>query len=155
MTIQSSLLAEFVPQKGAAGFQVGNPSALAISSLLASLEVFEQTSMEAIRAKSLKITAVLERLLVKDYDGGKKTPYWIITPSNPEERGAQLSVQLEEGLLDPVMHFLEEKGVVIDERKPDVIRVAPAPLYNSYMDVYNFSQIFREACQRAKAEQSI
>ena len=142
------ILQVFVPQSGAAGYQVGNPSALAITSLLASLEVFAETSMQAIRDKSMKITGFLEKLLLED-DSADHRSFWIITPSNPDQRGAQLSVQLENGLLDAVLSFLEEEGVVVDERKPDVIRVAPCPLYNSYEDVSKFVDIFKRACRKA------
>ena len=107
--------------------------------------------MKSIREKSLHITGYLEHLLLKyplDAPPEDK-PFTLITPSNPAERGAQLSLRLEPGLLDNVLHYLEEHGVVIDERKPDVIRVAPAPLYNSYADVWEFCQIFLQACREA------
>ncbi|MCJ1386260.1 Kynureninase (L-kynurenine hydrolase) [Xylographa soralifera] len=141
----------FLPIPGAAGFQVGNPSALALTAVLASLEVFAETDMKAIRAKSIDITNYLEKLLLQPSSHGSPNPYRIITPSKPEERGAQLSVLLDEGLLDGVMAELENLGVVVDERKPDVVRVAPAPLYNSYTDVWDFVRIFREACEKVKA----
>ena len=110
--------------------------------------------MQAIREKSIKITSFLERLLLEESKDEDHRPYWIITPSDPTQRGAQLSVQLEPNMLEPVLEFLEEAGVVVDERKPDVIRVAPAPLYNSYVDVYEFVEIFRRACQDAKSRKS-
>ena len=116
------------------------------------MDIFEQTSIHEIRQKSLKITAYLEELLQETEENGDRNPYNIITPSDPEARGAQLSVQLDDGLLDGVLKKLEEGGVVVDERKPDVIRVAPAPLYNSYSDVWEFIQIFRKACKDVKAE---
>jgi len=135
----------FAPIPGAAGFQLSNPSAIDLSAVLASLSVFEKTDMAALRRKSLAATAYLEDLLLADSD----RVYSIITPSDKEQRGAQLSILLEEGLLETVMEYLEEEGVVVDERKPDVIRVAPAPLYNSYEDIWNFMQGFREGCKRA------
>jgi len=76
---------------------------------------------------------------------GGKQPYRIITPSDPAQRGAQLSILLEEGLLESVMVELEKYGVVMDERKPDVIRVAPAPLYNNFTDAWDFVKIFQGA----------
>lgn len=145
-----TIYTEFVPIPGAAGFQVGNPSALAICPLLASLEVFGLTSMSAIRKKSIELTSYLEELLRRsDSEGatdGTTQLYRIITPANPAERGAQLSILLKPGLLEGVMTDLEDQGVVVDERKPDVIRVAPAPLYNSFRDVWDFVNIFRLAC---------
>ncbi|MCJ1316901.1 Kynureninase (L-kynurenine hydrolase) [Xylographa vitiligo] len=140
----------FLPIPGAAGFQVGNPSAIALTAVLASLEVFAETDMQAIRIKSIDITNYLEKLLLQPPNHGSSNPYRIITPSKPEERGAQLSVLLENGLLDGVMAELESAGVVVDERRPDVVRVAPAPLYNSYTDVWDFVRIFREACEKVK-----
>lgn len=107
--------------------------------------------MKEIRQKSVNITGYLEHLLLKyplDASAADK-PFTIITPSNPAERGAQLSIRLQPGLLDRILHSLEENGVVIDERKPDVIRVAPAPLYNTYAEVWEFCQIFLEACKEA------
>jgi kynureninase len=107
--------------------------------------------MKAIRQKSLDLTGYLEHLLLKyplDAPPEDK-PFTLITPSNPAERGAQLSLRLQPGLLDHVLHHLEDNGVVIDERKPDVVRVTPAPLYNTYAEVWEFSQIFLQACKDA------
>jgi len=140
---------QFAPIPGAAGWQVSNPSAIDTSAVLASLKVFEQTDMQTLRQKSIKITGYLEELLLSTNDEEKL--FTIITPSDPEQRGAQLSVRLEEGLLDTVMEILEEEGVVVDERKPDVVRVAPTPLYNNYEDVWRFVQIFRQAIAKAVA----
>lgn len=138
---------QFVPITGASGFQLSNPSALDMTSVMASLDVFALTDMEALRERSLRLTAYLEARLLK-YPNGEP-PYKIITPANPMERGAQLSVLLNPGLLDKVQHYIEERGVVVDERKPDVLRVAPAPLYNSFHDIHRFITIFHEACQMA------
>ncbi|EUC49319.1 hypothetical protein COCMIDRAFT_1969 [Bipolaris oryzae ATCC 44560] len=138
---------QFVPIPGASGFQLSNPSALDMTSVMASLDVFALTDMEALRERSLRLTAYLEARLLK-YPNGEP-PYKIITPVNPMERGAQLSVLLNPGLLDKVQHYIEERGVVVDERKPDVLRVAPAPLYNSFHDIHRFIIIFHEACQMA------
>jgi kynureninase len=146
---------DFKPIRGAAGFQLGNPSALAVTALLASLEIFSLTSMSVIRAKSVALTAYLEALLLQPESiGGKSNqtlPFQIITPSNPSERGAQLSVRLKPGLLEGVLEVLKEDGVVVDDRKPDVIRVAPAPLYNTYSDVWEFARLFRNACHKVEA----
>lgn len=142
---------EFIPQPGAAGFQLSNPSVLDMNAVIASLEIFNRATMDEIRKKSLKITGYLEYLLLTSPLGGthEEKPFALITPSNPDERGAQLSLRLKPGLLDKVLHHLEENSVVIDERKPDVIRVAPAPLYNTYAEVWHFCQIFLEACRKA------
>ena len=70
----------------------------------------------------------------------------------PAERGAQLSVMLKPRMLDSVLHHLEKEGAVVDERKPDVLRIAPAPLYNTFRDVHDFIGIFHEACGKALAK---
>lgn len=143
----------FVPMAGAAGFQLSNPSVLDMTALLASLAVFGRTDMGALRAKSLRLTAYLEHLLfapnAHEEEGGRL--YELITPKEPAERGAQLSLLLRPGLLEAVMGELEEKGVVVDERRPDVVRVAPAPLYNGFGDVWRFVKVFKEACRKAAA----
>ena len=146
---------EFVPISGAAGWQVGNPSALALTAVIASLEIFALTDMATIRAKSVAMTAYLEELLLRPPSANshymEHLPYRIITPSNPEERGAQLSVRLEAGLLEGVMGYLEDAGVIVDERRPDVIRVAPAPLFNTFKEVWDFVTIFTWACSETQA----
>ncbi|KAI2787559.1 Kynureninase 1 [Penicillium oxalicum] len=142
---------DFVPQSGAAGFQLSNPSVLDINAVVASLEIFQRAGIKSIREKSLQLTGYLEHLLLNyPLDASPEDkPFSMITPSSPAERGAQLSLRLRPGLLDKVLSYLEEHGVVIDERKPDVIRVAPAPLYNTYTDVWEFCQIFFAACREA------
>lgn len=138
----------FEPIDGAGGFQLSNPSVADTTAVRASLDVYKQTSMAALREMSLKLTGALEEGLLRSE---ASDCYTIITPSNPDERGAQLSVQLNPGLLDSVLQKLEEEGVVVDERKPDVIRVAPAPLYNTFEDVEAFLRIFSKACLDAVA----
>lgn len=145
---------KFVPRPGAKGFQVSNPSALDLAAVVASLKIFNEASMSALRTESLKLTAYLEQLLDQMSSGSASKDFTIITPRNPEERGAQLSIRLRPGLLDPVMKYLDSRGVIIDERKPDVIRIAPAPLYNSFTDVWNFCKVFAEACKSAKQTQA-
>ncbi|RVX68621.1 Kynureninase 1 [Exophiala mesophila] len=131
----------FVPRPGAAGYQLSNPSALDLAAVVASLQVFNETSMSALRQRSLKLTNYLETLL-DGIDGRNPGKFTLISPRAPERRGAQLSIRLTPGLLEPVLEHLENEGVVIDERKPDVIRVAPAPLYNTFIDIWNFCQVF-------------
>ena len=142
----------FVPIPGAAGFQLGNPSALALTTVLASLEVFSLTSMTAIRRKSVALTGFLADLLLQVQDKPlSANSYSIITPLDAAQRGAQLSVRLKPGLLEGVLKALEGAGVVVDERKPDVIRVAPAPLYNTFTEVWDFVRIFQAACKQSEA----
>ncbi|KAM0348659.1 hypothetical protein ACHAPU_004094 [Fusarium lateritium] len=139
----------FVPAPGAAGFQLSNPSVLDITSLCASLEIFQLAGgMVSLRAKSKKLTAYLVSELQKlPEDMGA---YWqIITPGEEDRRGAQVSILLAEGLLDEVMAGLERRGVLVDERRPNVIRVAPAPLYNTYLDCWEFVDAFKKAMEEA------
>ena len=144
----------FVPQPGAAGWQLSNPSALDCAAVVSSLQIFNEAGMEKVREKSLNLTGYLEMLLdgMVGEDGGEdgRKDFEIITPRNADERGAQLSIKLKDGMLDQVLEHLDEKGVIVDERKPDVMRVAPAPLYNTFMDVWNFIQVFKQALQLAK-----
>jgi kynureninase len=137
---------KFVPIPGAAGWQLSNPSVYDCTSVIASLSVFGETSMDELRDKSIKITAYLEKLLNEwPMDEQLKNKYQILTPKDPAQRGAQLSVKLSEGLLEPVMEVLEHEGVVVDERRPDVVRVAPAPLYNNFEDAWRFMAAFEKA----------
>lgn len=100
------------------------------------------------------LTNYLEELLGRSdsEDSAKDAAglYRILTPASSAERGAQLSILLRAGLLEAVMVDLEEHGVVVDERKPDVVRVAPAPLYNTFSDVWEFVKIFKRACVKAE-----
>lgn len=145
---------KFHPVAGAAGFQLSNPSVLDITSLCASLEVFQLAGgIAELRKKSLRLTAYLESLLNQMSEEDKKL-FGIVTPSDPEQRGAQLSIKLSDGLLGTVMKELETRGVIVDERKPDIIRVAPAPLYNTFEDCVGFVRAFAAAlsvCRESKS----
>jgi len=145
---------KFHPVSGAAGFQLSNPSILDITSLSASLEVFSEAGgIQPLRKKSLQLTAYLETLLNGMSDENRAL-FRIITPSDPGQRGAQLSILLAEGLLETVMRELEARAVIVDERKPDVIRVAPAPLYNTFEDCAKFIEAFSTALEAGKPSQS-
>lgn len=122
---------------GAEGWQLSNPPILSLAAVKASLALFDETGMAALRAKSLKMTGYLEYLL----DSLKSDAFRVITPRDTDFRGCQLSIVVNEGGRD-VFKALEEAGVVCDWREPDCIRVAPVPLYNSFEDVYNFVSIF-------------
>jgi kynureninase len=113
---------------------VSNPSALDLAAVVSSLQIFNETSMKALRQRSIELTGFLETLLgLLQHETPEQ--FTIITPQDPRERGAQLSLKLKNSaMLEPVLDILDEKGVIIDERKPDVIRVAPAPLYNTFED---------------------
>ncbi|GKZ33100.1 kynureninase (L-kynurenine hydrolase) [Aspergillus brasiliensis] len=137
----------FKPIPGAGGFQISNPSAIDLACLCAALSVFDQTSMADLRKKSKMLTAYLEFLLLKDTEAESR-PFSIITPADPEARGAQLSLLLKPGLLQNVAQKLQEAGIVCDKREPGVVRVAPVPLYNSFSEVWKFVKIFKDALQQ-------
>lgn len=127
---------EFVPMTGAEGWQLSNPSVFGLAPLLASLEVFSEAGMERLRAKSLRLTGYLEFLLKEKLSQEVE----ILTLADPARRGCQLSLRLHAGRNQArqVFERLEAAGVTGDWREPDVIRVAPVPLYNSYTDVFTF-----------------
>jgi kynureninase len=118
---------------GAEGWQLSNPPILSMAAIRASLDVFDEAGFEALRRKSIQLTGYLEFLL----DEIPNDRIRVITPRNPEERGCQLSIQVRNA--DKSLHQkLSKVGVVSDWREPDVIRVAPTPLYNNFSDVYEF-----------------
>jgi kynureninase len=126
----------FVPFAGAEGWQVSNPSILAMAPLKASLDIFDAVGMEALREKSLMLTAFLQNLL----DRIPGDPIEVITPREPASRGCQLSLRVGGGARE-LFRALEAEGVVGDFRDPDVIRVAPVPLYNTFHEVWSFASI--------------
>lgn len=130
---------EFVPMAGAEGWQLSNPPVLGLAPLLASLEIYDEAGMDRLRDKSLKLTGYLEFLLQERL----KEEIEILTLADPTRRGCQLSLRLHKGrdAARRVFERLEEAGVTGDWREPDVIRVAPVPLYNSYSDVFRFVDI--------------
>jgi kynureninase len=129
---------DFRPMTGAEGFQLSNPPILALAPLRAAMEIFAEAGMDRLRAKSIALTGYLEFLLNQN----ASTEFSIITPSEPDRRGAQLSLQIRRRgrrLCDR----LAAKGVVGDWREPDIFRVAPVPLYNSHLDVHRFVESFK------------
>ncbi len=157
---------EFHPLAGAEGWQLSNPPIFQLAALRASLEIFDEATMPALREKSVKLTAYLEKLLAEINDDRIE----IITPNDPKHRGCQLSIRVKAetrpaesvpdkaqaetrpvgSVLEPaasnkkLFNAITERGVIADWREPDVIRVAPVPLYNSFDDVYKFAEILKE-----------
>ncbi len=129
---------EFKPVSGAEGWQISNPPILAIAPLLASMEIFNEIGMEALRAKSVKLTGYLE-FLINNYCDDNLS---IITPSDENQRGCQLSINVKKNGKS-LFEKLTANDVICDWREPSVIRVAPVPIYNSYLEVYNFVQILK------------
>ena len=130
---------EFVPQPGAYGFQLSNPPTLPMLVLRCALDVHDRATMARVRAKSVALTGYLEALL--DRDPETRARVRVLTPREPARRGAQLSLVFPGVPVERVHEALRARGVFCDVRKPDVIRVAPAPLYNSFEDVRGFVEI--------------
>lgn len=126
---------EFHAAPGAAGWAVSNPPIIATAALRASLPLFAEAGMSALRAKSLRLTGYLESL-VRARSGGQLE---IITPADPAQRGCQLSLRVHAGATRgrEIFRALTRAGVIGDWREPDVIRLAPAPLYNRFTDVWH------------------
>ncbi|KAK4236847.1 kynureninase 1 [Achaetomium macrosporum] len=143
---------EFVPAAGAHGWQVSNPSAMDLACVGAALSVFGQTRMAELREKGMVLTGYLEWLLkgLLEEEEGQEPAFRIITPASPLERGSQLSLLLRSGLLQKVSEWLAEAGVVVDVRKPDVVRVTPVPMYCEFEDVWEFIDVFRRALKEAQ-----
>lgn len=130
---------EFDALPGAEGWQLSNPPILSMAAIRASLDTFAEAGFENLRKKSEKLTGYLEFLL----DEMQNESINVITPRNPEERGCQLSIQVKNAHKN--LHTkLTKAGVISDWREPDVIRVAPTPLYNSFEDIYRFSEKLKE-----------
>ncbi|MHB1920711.1 MAG: kynureninase [Chitinophagaceae bacterium] len=128
----------FVPQPGAGGWQVSTAQILNMVGLRCSLKLFNQTSITEIRKKSIRLTGYLEYLLHQV----KHLNFEIITPADRDERGAQLSLFFREGGKG-IFERLKEEGMIVDWREPGVIRVAPAPLYNSFEEVHQFYEVIK------------
>jgi kynureninase len=132
---------EFIPVPSADGWQISNPSIFSMAPLRASLAIFDEAGgMEALRAKSIKLTGYLQFLL-SEPDGQKL--FKIITPCETEARGCQLSILAHEHPKE-LFEKLEEAGVKCDFREPNVIRAAPTPLYNTFHEVWRFAKILAE-----------
>jgi kynureninase len=138
---------EFIPAQGAAGWQISNPPILSAAPLLASLPMFDVAGMQALRSKSLQMTALLIAALDQDFRGRVQ----ILTPREDEQRGNQLSMRLSAGrdAGRRIFEALSRLGVVADWREPDVLRVGFAPLYNSFADVARFIQSLARALETA------
>ena len=122
---------EFDVLPGAEGWQLSNPPILSLAAIRASLDIFNEVGMEALREKSIKLTGYFEYLMRLLGDDVVR----IITSENPDERGCQLSIQVKNANKE-LHNKLTASGVITDWREPDVIRCAPVPLYNTFQDVY-------------------
>lgn len=129
----------FVPKTNASGWNISTAQVFNTVSLKAALELFDKAGMERLRAKSLQLTAYLEYLLHQL----PNLAFEIITPADAAERGAQLSLYFKERGKE-IHNKMIESGIIVDYREPGVIRVAPAPMYVSFSDVYRFYEILRD-----------
>lgn len=130
---------DFVPITGAEGWQLSNPPILSMAAVLASLDIFEEAGMEKLTTKSKKLTAYTEYLIREIQSDAVE----LITPTDPAQRGCQLSIRVK-GADKKLFEQLSRRGVIADWREPDVIRIAPVPLYNSFTDVFRFAEILQD-----------
>ncbi|WP_395648657.1 kynureninase [Thermomonas sp.] len=133
---------QFSPTPGADGWQLSNPPILGLAPLRASLEQFDRATLPALRAKSERLTGYLEALI----DADLRDVLQVATPRDPAQRGCQLSLRVTGGRARgrELFEFLAARGVLGDWREPDVIRISPVPLYNSFADVLRFARTVKE-----------
>jgi kynureninase len=130
---------QFVPKTGADGWQVSNPPILSMAPLRASLALFDAATMPSLRAKSERLTGYLQELL----DQMPLDRFDVVTPREPAHRGCMLSIVVHDRPRE-LVKSLEARGIICDFREPNVVRVAPVPLYNSFHDVWTFARALAE-----------
>ncbi|EOZ91997.1 Kynureninase [Indibacter alkaliphilus LW1] len=135
----------FIPMYGADGWQLANSNVLALAAHQASLDIFMRAGMNKLREKSELLTGYLE-FLIREISGSSGV-LEIITPKEPKERGCQLSLLIHKGGKEVFDEFYKN-GIVGDWRHPNVIRLAPTPLYNSFLDVYRFARILEQSLKK-------
>jgi kynureninase len=133
----------YIPEPGAEGWQMSNVPVLTMAAHRAALDLFDEAGLSTLREKSLKLTAYMEYIVRETNKKIGFEKFNIITPLEPANRGAQLSIICKEGG-KIVFDKLTEQGVIGDWREPEVLRFAPVPLYNSFEDVYHFGQILSQ-----------
>ena len=157
-TSRFQMLEHFKPIEGALGFRQSNPSVLDVAALNSSLDIFTKYGgIEKLRSKSIKLTQFLEKCLhqskyyksIEDSNKCKdEVHFTIITPNDPQQRGAQLSVLFKPdntNVMLKVAEHMHDRGTIFDERRPNVIRLAPVPLYNSFKDCILCVEALEEA----------
>jgi kynureninase len=138
---------KFDAAPSADGWQISNLPILSLAPYLASVHMFQEIGMKKLVAKRNAITAYLEFILHEIDKEIEGTEFEIITPQNQEERACQLSVYLH-GQGKELFTYLMENGVITDWREPNVIRLAPVPLYSSFEDMYEFGQILKKGMSK-------
>lgn len=137
----------FKPMKGAEGWQLSNAPVLGMAAHLASLDIFDEAGMDKLIQKRIQLTNYLEEIVQHVSDVyADKCRFEIITPKEENRRGAQLSILIH-GKGKSLFDALTREGVIADWREPNVIRIAPTPLYNSFEDIYRFGQALEKAIQ--------
>ena len=128
-------------------WQLSNAPVLSMASYKASLDIFDEAGMDRLTAKSKQLTSYLEFIInqVNDLTNTPEKYFEVITPT--EERSCQLSM-VPHGRGKELFNQLTAHGVIADWREPDVIRMAPVPLYNSFEDVFQFGQILLHLCAK-------
>jgi kynureninase len=134
----------FIPMNGAPGWQLSNAQIFGMAAHLSALKIFEQAGMENLVEKSEIMILYLQFLFDKILSEVSGEPFYILTPAEYRDRGCQFSIVLKKNGKE-VFEFLGENGVVADWRDPDVIRIAPVPLYNSFEEIFMFSELFKKA----------
>lgn len=131
----------FKPENGMAAWQLSNLPVLSMAAHKAALDLFDKAGIQNVRDKSIKLTAFIESCLNEIIQNNQwEKNMQLITPADPEKRGAQLSILINyKG--NELFNALKNAGIITDWRKPDVIRIAPAPLYNTYSEAYEFVRI--------------
>jgi kynureninase len=132
----------FDPIESAEAWQMSNAPVLSMAAHKAALDIFVEAGMSAMREKSLLLTGYLE-FIVDQVRNTTGVQLQILTPANPNERGCQLSIVVP-GAKKQLVKDLAERGIVVDWREPNVIRMAPVPLYNSFEDIFTFGEVFTE-----------
>lgn len=133
---------EFVPVQAADAWQLSNPPILALAPVRVSLELFAEVGLERLEEKSRQLTGYLEQLL-DEVVAADPAALSVITPRDPAQRGCQLSI-LAHKEPQRLHERLQAAGVICDFRRPNVIRIAPVPLYNTYLDCFRFAEVLRQ-----------
>jgi kynureninase len=134
----------FRPQPGVAAWQISNPPILSMAALKASLGIFQEVGMAALRAKSERLTGYFEWLL-----RGLEVNAEILTPAEPARRGSQLSLRVT-GRSAALAQRLAAEGFICDSREPDILRIAPVALYNRFEEVHAFAHALASICGTAR-----
>jgi len=137
---------------GAQSYQLSNPPVLPCLCLEASAQIFNQAGIHNLRQKSLLLTGYMEMLLKSLLSS---EDYYVMSPSDPFERGCQLSVVFNvEGGVGPVNELLLQQGIICDVRKPNTLRLSPTPLYNQFIEVYRAIHALKQSLEKVKNNKS-